>query len=335
MTIQRYLLSTTALLGLGVGTITSVQAQALDVNVNGYMGFRAAMGNVRDGTGNPNSNASSPGFSTDSEVHFNVRGEADNGIRYGTSIEFEADGDSVLNTDEAWMFLEGGFGTVRFGDDDGAADNMKITGANIAAGTGGIDGDVIGIGIGPSNSGDATKIRYDGAFGPIQVGISYTPQNKVGNNNGNTNDNSYKDLVEAGVVFAPDFASDFDLEASVVGGIGDDDGGGQDFETIMAGIQFGIGGFSIAGGVGTEKFGTDGERDWANIGVAASFGNVNTSITAGKNDNKDGPEDDQDIVVSADMPIVPGVTLAGDLHFFDFDQTDSGSAGVVRIRTSF
>ena len=47
------------------------------------------------------------------------------------------------NTDETWLFLRGGFGEVRFGDEDGVADNSSVGAQVIAAGTGGIDGSVI------------------------------------------------------------------------------------------------------------------------------------------------------------------------------------------------
>ena len=336
MSIQRILLSTTALVGLGVASINSAQAQ-LEVNLNGFLGVRGAFGDLQESEGG---NEDSVDFSNDTEIHVNARGTADNGIRYGLTVEFEADTNRTGNTDETWIFFEGDFGGVRLGDEDGASDNMKVGGFSVAAGTGGIDGAVVGIPFGPSNSGDQTKVRYDGTFGPVQVGISYTPNDSGGDQLGQTNDDSYKNLVEGGVVLAPDFGEGFDLVASIVGGIADDTGGGQDFETIMAGAQFGIAGFSFAGGIGTEDWDGD-ERDYFNLGVGATFGGVNTSVTYGYNDidpNQGNDSEVQDLVVSADIGLLPGVVLAGDLHFFDFDDNggrDDGVAGVVRLRTAF
>ena len=38
------------------------------------------------------------------------------------------------------MFLRGGWGEIRLGDEDGVVDNSIVGGQTIAAGTGGIDG---------------------------------------------------------------------------------------------------------------------------------------------------------------------------------------------------
>ncbi len=56
------------------------------------------------------------------------------------TIEFEADTNSTANTDETWLFLRGGWGEIRLGDEDGVVDNSVVGGQTIAAGTGGIDG---------------------------------------------------------------------------------------------------------------------------------------------------------------------------------------------------
>ena len=69
-----------------------------------------------------------------------LRGKHDaTGIVYGGTVEFEADTNRTDNTDASLNFLRGGFGELRFGDEDGRVDNSVIK---------------------PSNSNDATKIRY-------------------------------------------------------------------------------------------------------------------------------------------------------------------------------
>ena len=216
---------------------------------------------------------------------------------------------------------------------------MKVGGFSVAAGTGGIDGAFYGIGIGPSNSSDDTKIRYDGAFGPVEVGVSFTPNDENGGGNSSTDNGSFQDLVEAGVVFSPDLGDGFDITASIVGGVGDDNGGDQDFETIFAGATAGFAGFNFGAGFGSEDWGGS-ERDWFNVGVGAAFGGVNASVTYGYNDvEPDGGRDSepQDLAISADTGLMPGVSLGGDLHFFDNDTggDDDGVLGVIRIRTAW
>ena len=80
-------------------------------------------------------------FRNDTEVHVIARGKSEQtGLEYGATIEFEADTNSTLNTDETWIFLRGGWGELRMGDEDGVVDNSVVGGQTIAAGTGGIDG---------------------------------------------------------------------------------------------------------------------------------------------------------------------------------------------------
>ena len=80
-------------------------------------------------------------FRNDTEVHVLARGKSEQtGLEYGATIEFEADTNQTFNTDETWIFLRGGWGELRLGDEDGVVDNSVVGGQTIAAGTGGIDG---------------------------------------------------------------------------------------------------------------------------------------------------------------------------------------------------
>ena len=65
------------------------------------------------------------------------------GLDYGATIEFEADTDETVNSEETWLFVRGGWGEVRLGDVDGVAEESAVGAQEVAAGTGGIDGDVV------------------------------------------------------------------------------------------------------------------------------------------------------------------------------------------------
>ena len=122
-------------------------------------------------------------FRNDSEVHVLARAKSEEtGLEYGATVEFEADTNQTLNTDETWVFLRGGWGELRMGDEDGVVDNSIIGGQTIAAGTGGIDGSsfviagIAGEGVFPTETDDSTKIRYyTPSFGGFSLGISFTP----------------------------------------------------------------------------------------------------------------------------------------------------------------
>ena len=83
-------------------------------------------------------------FSNDTEVHViaprSERAPASSMAARSSSRPTRTGRD---NTDETWVFLRGGFGELRFGDEDGPVDNSAVGGFTVAAGTGGIDGSVI------------------------------------------------------------------------------------------------------------------------------------------------------------------------------------------------
>jgi hypothetical protein len=374
MRTTKALLGTTALVGAGLmlGTPASVEAAtvspggALDITITGFNRTMAYGGDIQEARLN-NSFSNALNFRNDVEAHIIARAKHDaTGIEYGGTIEFEADTNRNDNTDETWLFLRGGFGEFRMGDEDGAADNSKVGGFTIAAGTGGIDGtvvDAIAVGVvGPVNSGDSTKVRYyTPSFGGFALGVSYTPTIKNGDQLALQNVNP-QDWVEGALTFTGSFGG-ADITASLVGstcrieGAGDDD----DCWTAFGGAAITFRGFKIAGGYGSEDIGAGGaaniNQDFWNAGVGTSFGPVNMSVTYGQanpndvivNGNRvDG--DPYNIVVSADIGLMPGLVLAGDIGFFDNDVgeydpaldtngvgdvDDDGWQGVVRLGLAF
>ena len=77
-------------------------------------------------------------------MHVLARGKSEEtGLEYGAHDRVRGRHQPHHNTDETWLFLRGGFGEVRFGDEDGVVDNSSVGGQTIAAGTGGIDGSVV------------------------------------------------------------------------------------------------------------------------------------------------------------------------------------------------
>ncbi|MDW8125828.1 MAG: porin, partial [Geminicoccaceae bacterium] len=185
MTMKKMLLGTSALLGAGMlATASPALAQPgpqvtpvgkLNVSVGGFARFLWVAGDLKERF---NRQLSSSDFRNDTEVHVIARSKDEStGIEYGATIEFEADTSRNDNTDETWIFLRGAFGELRFGDEDGASDLMKIGAFTLAAGTGGLDGTIdYPRTVAGANTADATKIVY---FTPrlagFQLGVSYTP----------------------------------------------------------------------------------------------------------------------------------------------------------------
>jgi hypothetical protein len=132
----------------------------------------------------------------EAELQLEVSGSADNGLNYGFKIEINANTTDEAVADEVRLQLYGRWGTLQYGDEDGADNVMNYGGETLLGGAGGFDGDhndylfrggwaVEGY-VSSSNapafpllagdSGDATKISYyTPRIGGFQVGASYTP----------------------------------------------------------------------------------------------------------------------------------------------------------------
>jgi outer membrane protein OmpU len=358
MTFKKLLLGTSALLGAGLlATASPASAQQgptvspggkLNVSVSGFARFVWVAGDVKERFGGKQSSSD---FRNDTEVHIIARGKDEStGIEYGATVEFEADTNRTDNTDETWVILKGTFGEFRFGDEDGASDLMKLGAFTIAAGTGGIDGTVdlprLVAGV---NTGDATKIIY---FTPriagFQAGVSYTPQADSNGDNlavtGVVVDTA-KNVVEAGLNYVGNFG-DVGIRAGVIGHVGDRTKSRgalnvrleDDYWKLYGGGVLSFAGFSVAGGFGKQdEFGN--ERKWFNAGAAASLGPVTLSVTGGRVLDADDNIETKGVVVSATVGILPGVTLDGDLLFFDETGVggnfDDGVVGLVRLGVSF
>lgn len=350
MTLKKLLLGTSALLGAGLlATASPASAQQgpqvtpggkLNVSVSGFARFLWVVGDVKERFGGQQSSSD---FRNDTEVHIIARGKDEStGITYGANIEFEADTNRYDNTDETWIIVQGAFGEFRFGDEDGASDLMKLGAFTLAAGTGGIDGAVdlprLVAGV---NTGDATKIVY---FTPriagFQAGVSYAPNaGSSGDNLAVTNVDNAKDVVEAGLNYVGDFGG-VGIKAGVIGHVGDSTDGdnNEDFWKIYGGGVLSFAGFSVGGGIGKQDvFGN--ELSWFNAGAAATLGPASLSVTGGRVINADDNIETKGVVVSATVGILPGVTLDGDLLFFDEagvgGNFDDGVLGLVRIGVSF
>src|SRR3546814_5395376 len=122
-------------------------------------------------------------------VHFKGETTLDNGITVGARVELEGQtsGDQI---DETYAYFSGGFGEIRFGDEDEAAAltcvgepgsvtaNFGVNSPNEAFNNAGVNGlagvDSFGSCFGPDS--DALKtIYFTPQFGPVNFAVSYTP----------------------------------------------------------------------------------------------------------------------------------------------------------------
>jgi outer membrane protein OmpU len=326
---------------------------ALELTVTGFVGVLAHGGALDEQREDPDYSRGLD-FSNDTEVHVLARGRSEeHGLEYGATVEFEADTDETFNTDETWLFLNGGWGEVRFGDEDGPADASALGAYTIAAGTGGIDGDVVDAlavdAVLPTNSDDATKIRYyTPSFGGFQFGLSYTPNADDGGATLAATDAEFQGWVEAAAVHEGEVAG-AETQASLVGGVGRVDDGGTDDDrlwTWYAGAAAYLPAVEVGAGYGQEDVGGE-RRGYANVGAGRKLGPVYASVNHGRvldTAGYAGVGRPWNLVFSADAELLPGLVLAGDAGYFDNDLDreardatggDRGWVWVTRLELAF
>jgi outer membrane protein OmpU len=381
-------------LGQGAAAAEVRPGGALDLTVSGFIRFHTAYGKLDKkpnlgrgvddrGGDRPNNRAfkdlNNFDFFNDTEVHVIARGVHDaTGLEYGGTIELEADTFSLqedvgdddsnfnLNSDETWIFVRGGFGELRFGDTDSAANTMKIGGYTIAVGTGGTDGlvvdqDQVVIIEFNRESEDATKaVYYSPVFGGFQFGVSYTPED---DSRGDTLSagSSQDDTLTAGLAYTGAFGP-VGVLASVVGIVD----GREPLKTrgAYAGVALDIGPVALAAGAGARNADRQGasdvERVFYNVGAAYRFDRFAFSVNYGFADTDSPPGGDvqvagnsrafegegriSDLVFGAEVALLPGLVLSNEIAFFsvkrpnvqdDFGTDNDAWVGVARLSLTF
>ncbi|MGH6880194.1 MAG: porin [Hypericibacter sp.] len=118
------LLGTTALAGIGLLASHAQAAQGIQLSLGGY--YEAAAGldfSQSNSDGDPGAHTRDIVFRQDVEVHFKGETKLDNGLTVGARIEMEGQ-QSNDQIDEVWAYFKGGWGQVRFGDDDDASRHL-------------------------------------------------------------------------------------------------------------------------------------------------------------------------------------------------------------------
>lgn len=311
------------------------------------------------------------GFYTNNRLFVDVRGKDDGSLmEYGGRIRMRLDnGRGVFTTrteqiavgdepitvvtggepsgpiiDRSWLFVRGGWGEIRFGNEVGPGDEMKVFSSTVAAGTGGVDGDFNPAFLNSPFtytvplSGAATKIvYYTPTLAGFQAGVSFAPDDDAGGLISQIDDTGGgRQHFEGGISYKGGFAG-VDLLASVtastakrVEGTNDD----ADVNGIMGGISVGFGGFNVAGAYGTNGGDVE-DVDYWNVGIGGAFGPAKLSLEYATAEGED--QEPTAIVASATMGLMPGLSLLTDIGLYDNDApgSDESFAGLVAIDIQF
>ena len=115
---RKLLLGTTA---IAAAATFSTNVALADVSISGAMEFTYSS----QDSGNAATGASQDNFTTDNDVAISFTNKTDSGLEIFMVSKIEQIGG--IASDEAYMGIKGGFGTLTFGQDDGAGDQLTRT----------------------------------------------------------------------------------------------------------------------------------------------------------------------------------------------------------------
>lgn len=293
---KKYLLGTAAAVAC-LGITTGAQADGkINLELGGYfLGYMAFTDNAFESASDafiPMSEDRSYKFGSDSEVHFKGDMTLDNGLVVGFKAELELENDSngagssADTIDEVYMYLQGGWGMIEFGQQDGVGDHFRVQSPRALVQIGANDPDndplnLANISTVNETSNDNTKITYmTQSFSGLKLGVSFTPDASK-NPAGFTTamENVGDEIVEVGAYYSRKIEDvDFAMSATYV--TADDSGLTYDLKEWNVGAQVGVAGFTFGGSYrDSEGFAV---RGMANRAVGAmAMGNEYTAYDVG------------------------------------------------------
>ncbi|MDP6786624.1 MAG: porin [Rhodospirillales bacterium] len=187
---KKFLLSTSAIVGVGLIAAPAGAAEKIKLGLGGYMEDYIGFVGAEDDDVGAGRDLAGFDIKTDTEVYFSGSTKLDNGISISVRIELEGD-ESATTVDESYASISSDtMGMIRIGGDDavnggayvgpdrgisGDYDNW-IMEANMTKNDNAYDS---------GNSGDATKVSYwSPRIAGFQLAASYVPE--PGNNGGDT-----------------------------------------------------------------------------------------------------------------------------------------------------
>jgi len=117
---RKLLLGTTA---LAAAATLSANVAIAEVNFSGAMEFTYSS----QDSGIASSGSSFDSFSTDQDIAIEFSTKTDSGLTIGMVQKIETITAGAASSDEAYMYISGGFGKITLGQDDGAGDQLTRT----------------------------------------------------------------------------------------------------------------------------------------------------------------------------------------------------------------
>lgn len=272
---KKLLLSSTALLVTGLAANSAYAADGIKLGLGGFFKTSVDVNIDNNGTNDLGNNRDASMVSSDAEIYFIGKTTLDNGLTVGTRVELEGE-QKTDQIDAAWVYFNGGFGSLNIGSLKSALAQYCITPVGGSANFGAFSQTSInnnafvstkagsatvceGVDTenntnGNSANGKAQKIVYlTPSFGGFQLGLSWTPNDNHETGNGHVTMNSdtkgnQKQILDAYATYNHDFGG-FKAQWGGGGSWALDTNGGstQKKEFYQTGLNLTFGQFAIGG----------------------------------------------------------------------------------------
>ncbi|PWC46439.1 porin [Azospirillum sp. TSA6c] len=297
---KRSLVIGCAAVALAAGCGTASAQSKFDILLGGDAYFQGAYVDQDDNTGLRKTE-----FANRFRLTITPTAKADNGLEYGARLRLRAAGGTNNNrstdSDRAFMFVNGGFGTIQAGVINGLSDEYGIIGPNVEGIEGSPDAQFLNYyanangapyalgSLRTLESGDASsKIIYlTPSFAGFQVGAAYTPVYGSSNTDINRRKNStaYRDMGEVQATYKGEFGG-FGLEASAAYQFAKAASQLEDLSSVHVGANVSYAGFKVGGsyafsgdsGYAKGTRGVDDQQVWI-VGANYDFGSVILAAT--------------------------------------------------------
>ena len=326
----------TAALVTGIMLAIGSAAAQVEIGISGSYNaaFAAASQDV-------DANDSGHALRQSAEIHFSGSTTLDNGLTFGVHLELEGEQETD-QMDETFIWVSGTFGRIVVGENDSASGVMGIFPAS--AGVWGVIWPEFGIvkgasvgqagNFGNSFDGDDEKIIWESPrVGGLRVGASYMPNAAGDGDDGSTSDDDAGDYSQV-VGLGLNWAGDMGDSAVAVGfgyNQGQAEGGGEDRSDWVAGGSLSMMGVTVSGNYAVDDRGRDGDGDINSLAVGATYGGLipgtTVGITYGQTEDETANTTNSAVSLGARYTLGPGVSLRGEVQFWDIQDADSDTAG--------
>ena len=269
-------------------------------------------------------------MSQDSEVYFKGSTTLDNGVNVGVMIQLEgedANGGTSDTIDDNYIYFDGGFGRIEFGQHDGASTSMLYVTPGVMHGLG-IDTPELAhttAGAGSVNTlndiaGDANKIiYYTPRMSGFQLGVSYAPDTTQNKNGVNVSaDAATHDVFDFGINYDGEFDGITVGGAFVYSTADSGVAGTADPEGWQVGANIGTGGFTFGATYRDDEITSTDATAWS-IGASYESGPWGVAVLYGEREDDAANTETDQFNIEGTYSLGGGVSLDAGLVFADYD----------------